>query len=166
MLKSFQTLMSTPFGGVAVSLRKGVMHVDLLTESLFMQYRMQEDMQSEHPLIIQVSNQIKQYLSKSVISFVLPLDLNGTPYQKKVWQAILEIPYGQTRTYGELAQQICSGPRAVANACGENSLPLLIPCHRVVAKNGLGGFMQGQHNGLLIKRWLLAHEGIVSYEHK
>ena len=78
----------------------------------------------------------------------------------RVWQAIAAIPLGQTRTYGQLAHQIGSGPRAVANACGANHLTLLIPCHRVVAQNGIGGFMQSTPNGLVVKKWLLKHEGV------
>jgi methylated-DNA-[protein]-cysteine S-methyltransferase len=87
----------------------------------------------------------------------------GTVFQQRVWQAIASIPLGQTRSYGQLAEQLNSGPRAVANACGANRIPLIIPCHRVLAKNGLGGFMQGKKNGLNIKRWLLAHEGAYDY---
>ncbi|HAJ71366.1 MAG TPA: cysteine methyltransferase, partial [Methylophilaceae bacterium] len=78
------------------------------------------------------------------------------------WSAISAIPLGQTRTYSELAAQIGSGPRAVANACGANHLPLVVPCHRVVAKNGLGGFMGGKEAGLKIKKWLLQHEGAMN----
>jgi methylated-DNA-[protein]-cysteine S-methyltransferase len=84
----------------------------------------------------------------------------GTAFQQRVWQEIRRIPLGQTITYGELAKRTRSGARAVANACGANKIPLVIPCHRVVASNGIGGFMQGKRsNALHIKRWLLAHEG-------
>ena len=88
----------------------------------------------------------------------IPYAVSGTPFQKRVWKAISDIPAGEVLTYSELAEKVGSGPRAVANACGANRLPLLIPCHRVVAKNGLGGFMQGINGGLKIKEWLLAHE--------
>lgn len=86
--------------------------------------------------------------------------LAGTPYQKRVWQAISQIPVGEVRSYSEVADTINSCPRATANACGANHLPIFIPCHRVVAKQGLGGFMRGKKNGLTIKKWLLRHEGI------
>lgn len=84
----------------------------------------------------------------------------GTPFQRRVWQALTGIPFGETRSYGELAKALHSSARAVAGACRRNPLPLLVPCHRVVSKNNLGGFM-GNTDGpaLAIKRWLLQHEG-------
>jgi len=87
------------------------------------------------------------------------LKLNGTAHQLKVWQALGRIPAGQTRTYGDLARELGSSPRAVGNACRSNPVPILIPCHRVVAANGAGGFM-GATGGrpLSIKQWLLRHE--------
>ncbi|MBU3737317.1 MAG: MGMT family protein, partial [Methylobacterium sp.] len=73
--------------------------------------------------------------------------------------ALRSIPAGRTLTYGELAASLGSGARAVANACGANPVPLVIPCHRVVARDGLGGFMQGRASAALqIKQWLLQHE--------
>lgn len=107
----------------------------------------------------QLQEAIKHYLQDSTQLNALPLAPAGTPFQQKVWQAICRIPPGQTLTYTQLAQQVGSGARAVANACGANPIPLFIPCHRVVAANGLGGFMQGREAGSLnIKRWLLDHE--------
>lgn len=86
----------------------------------------------------------------------------GTPYQQKVWQALQRIPVSEVRTYGELARELGSGARAVAQACRANPWPVLIPCHRVVSTTGLGGYM-GKVDGpeLEIKRWLLHHEGYV-----
>ncbi len=84
----------------------------------------------------------------------------GTAFQEKVWHAISQIPAGQTLTYQALAAQVGSHPRAVANACGANKRPIFIPCHRVMAKSGLGGFMRKHPKGLMIKRWLLQHEGV------
>lgn len=86
----------------------------------------------------------------------------GTPFQRRVWQALQQIPPGETRSYGELAKQLGSSARAVAGACRANPVPILIPCHRVVSASGSGGYM-GQLDGpaLEIKRWLLHHEGHV-----
>jgi methylated-DNA-[protein]-cysteine S-methyltransferase len=86
----------------------------------------------------------------------------GTPFQRRVWQLLQQIPAGETRRYGELASQLGSSAQAVAGACRANPLTILIPCHRVVAATGLGGYM-GQLEGeaLEIKRWLLHYEGHV-----
>ncbi len=83
------------------------------------------------------------------------LDLRGTPYQQAVWKALLAIPWGEVRTYGDIARELSSGPRAVGGANHRNPVAILVPCHRVVAVNGgLGGY----GGGLERKRWLLAHE--------
>ena len=86
-------------------------------------------------------------------------ELDGTPFQKKVWLALTKIPHGETRTYGEVAKSIGSpgAARAVGTACGANPLPILIPCHRVLAA---GGKLGGYSGGLDIKKKLLACEGI------
>ncbi len=90
----------------------------------------------------------------------MKLKTGGTDFQQNVWKRLLQIPLGSTATYGQLADELNSSPRAVGNACRGNPCPLVIPCHRVVGKSGLGGF-SGQVSGpkLAIKRWLLTHEG-------
>jgi len=99
------------------------------------------------------------YLNNPDAQFTLPLKLNGTPHQQKVWRAMCKIPRGETRSYGELAAELRSAAQAVGQACGANPLPIVVPCHRVVGKSGLGGFMKhGSGDPLDIKRWLLAHE--------
>ena len=86
----------------------------------------------------------------------------GTPFQRRVWAAIARIPRGEVRRYADLARELGSVPRAVGQACGANPLPLLIPCHRVVSAQGLGGFANARDGYLLdTKRWLLAHEGVL-----
>ncbi len=89
----------------------------------------------------------------------IAVEPEGTVFQHRVWKALLDIPPGQTRTYGALARELGSSPRAVGGACRSNPIPLLIPCHRVVAANGDGGFA-GHTSGrwMDIKRWLLEHE--------
>lgn len=102
---------------------------------------------------------LQRYLQNPLSPLDLPLALHGTSFQRRVWEAMRRIPAGETVTYAELARRVGSGARAVANACGANPLPIIIPCHRVVAKNGLGGFMRGSEAASLeIKRWLLDHE--------
>lgn len=86
----------------------------------------------------------------------------GTPFQQAVWRELVRIPHGTVATYGQLAVRLESSARAVAGACRANPLPLLVPCHRVVAANGLGGYLgQSAGKALGIKQWLLQHEGYI-----
>jgi methylated-DNA-[protein]-cysteine S-methyltransferase len=104
--------------------------------------------------------QIERYLEDSEFRFDLPIASQGTPFQRRVWRKIAAIDPGRTRSYGEIARELGSAPRAVGQACGANPVPLVVPCHRVLAAGGLGGF--AHHEGgfhLSVKRWLLAHEG-------
>ena len=106
-----------------------------------------------------VSVQLMAYIENPDFKFDLPLKLAGSKHQLDVWHSMCKIAAGKTETYGELAAKIDSSPRAVGTACGQNPVPIVVPCHRVVAANGLGGFMGGkQSDPLRIKRWLLAHE--------
>ena len=107
------------------------------------------------------SKQCDQYFKNASAVFDLPLKPTGTAHQQKVWSAAQGIGVGNTSTYGEIAKQIKSGPRAVGTACGANPYPLVTPCHRVVSAQGLGGFMREDNPGFYrqIKLWLLRHEG-------
>jgi methylated-DNA-[protein]-cysteine S-methyltransferase len=105
------------------------------------------------------AEQLKAYLANPDTRFDLPLALEGTPFQRKLWEALCRIPRGKTRTYGDLARELDGEARAVGQACGDNRLPVVIPCHRVVAADGIGGFAHSTGGYLLeAKRWLLAHE--------
>ena len=106
-----------------------------------------------------VCDQLLRYFENPDEQFTVMLNAHGTPHQQKVWQVMHNIPRGETRSYGELAAELKSAAQAVGQACGANPIPIIIPCHRVVSKSGLGGFM-GHASGasLDIKRWLLAHE--------
>ncbi|MFN2646788.1 MAG: methylated-DNA--[protein]-cysteine S-methyltransferase [Burkholderiales bacterium] len=105
------------------------------------------------------AQQLERYRDDADARFELPLLIEGTDFQRRLWQALCEIPRGSTLTYGELARRLGGEPRAVGQACGDNRLPIVIPCHRVVAANGIGGFAHAS-DGYLVeaKRWLLAHE--------
>jgi methylated-DNA-[protein]-cysteine S-methyltransferase len=105
--------------------------------------------------------QIGSYLENPRFAFDLPLRLAGTHHRLAVWEAMQRIPAGKVRTYGDLARELKSSPRAVGGACGANPIPLVVPCHRIVGTGGLGGFMGAKDDGfeLSIKRWLLGHEG-------
>ena len=109
----------------------------------------------------EAEKQLKAYFQNPHHQFDLPMKPSGTEHQQRVWKIIQMIPVGKTKTYGEIASKIKSGPRAVGTACGANPYPLITPCHRVVSAQGIGGFMKENAPGLYrqIKMWLLQHEG-------
>ncbi len=109
------------------------------------------------PLAMLCQKELTQYFNQKLSQFSVPLVLIGTPFQRSVWQILLNIPYGQTLTYKALAQQLGKpkAPRAVAQACRANPLPIFIPCHRVIGKQGLTGY----RSGLKWKQYLLDLEG-------
>ena len=109
------------------------------------------------PLLIEARRQIEAYFAGDLRRFDLPLQPRGSTHEQCVWAAMRQIPYGETRSYSDLARDIGSGPRAIGNACGKNPIPIVIPCHRVLAKGGIGGYSGGE--GLPTKRLLLALEG-------
>jgi len=107
----------------------------------------------------QAQAQLEEYFAGRRTRFALPLDLHGTPFQVQVWNALVEIPYGTTVSYGALARQIGrpAAVRAVGAANGRNPVAIVVPCHRVIGANGdLTGF----GGGIERKRWLLQHEGV------
>ena len=103
---------------------------------------------------------LDNYFNSGLFESEISLRPQGTPFQLKVWQALKTIPFGSVRTYGDVAKECHSSSRAVGQACRRNNIPLFIPCHRVVAAKGLGGFMGGYRH-VERKRWLLQHEGIL-----
>jgi methylated-DNA-[protein]-cysteine S-methyltransferase len=108
-----------------------------------------------------VAQQCQAYFADPRAAFDLPLKPQGTAFQQRVWHAVAQLQSGERTTYGAIAARLHSGARAVGGACGANCFPLVIPCHRVVAKANLGGFMGQDAPGLYrdIKLWLLNHEG-------
>lgn len=106
------------------------------------------------------AQQLIEYFEGRRKEFAIPLDLDGTPFRKKVWKALLSIPYGQTMSYGQIASHIGKpkASRAVGQACGANPVPIIVPCHRVLTSSGsLGGYTGGTH----IKNALLKLEGVI-----
>jgi methylated-DNA-[protein]-cysteine S-methyltransferase len=113
--------------------------------------------QEPTPLLRRACDQLQDYFDRRRDEFDLPLNPAGTPFRRRVWEAMRAIPPGETRSYAELARILGSAPRAVGQACGANPIPILIPCHRVVAADGsLGGYSGGE--GLVTKRFLLELE--------
>ena len=153
MQTDYQAIVAAPFGALGVRVADGVLTgIDFLP--------VVSGLRAANEVATQtICAQLAAYLKNPHHPLDFPLFLTGTPFQQRVWRAMQAIPVGETLTYAELAQRISSGPRAVANACGANPIPVFIPCHRVVAKSGLGGFMGGREAASLsIKQWLLAHE--------
>jgi methylated-DNA-[protein]-cysteine S-methyltransferase len=106
-------------------------------------------------------HELARYLDDPEFGFTVPLAPGGTPFQRRVWDAIRAIPRGESRTYAEVARAVASAARPVGQACGSNPIALIVPCHRVIGSRGaLGGFMHAASGVPIdIKRWLLAHEG-------
>jgi len=152
----FDAVIDAPFGKIGVRLEgETVREIVYLPDSV-------DNVEPDSPLAKEAVAQIERYLQRASATFDLPLANVGTAFQRRVWQAICEIPPGVVLTYGQLAKQIGSVPRAVGQACGSNFFPIVIPCHRVVASGGIGGFAHTGGDGYYrnVKRWLLKHEGI------
>jgi methylated-DNA-[protein]-cysteine S-methyltransferase len=111
----------------------------------------------EHPILLRAERQLAEYFSGERTEFDLPLDPTGSEFQKKVWQALRDIPFGQTKSYSDLAKAIGSSTsaRAVGAANGKNPLSIVVPCHRVI---GADGSLTGYAGGLEVKAALLALE--------
>jgi methylated-DNA-[protein]-cysteine S-methyltransferase len=121
------------------------------------------DVAARSPLAEKAARQLEAYRDDPDARFDLPIAVQGSRLERAVWDAMCAIPRGRTRTYGDIARELAHffpvDPRAIGQACGDNRLPLVIPCHRVVAANGLGGFAHATSGYLLeAKRWLLLHE--------
>ena len=114
----------------------------------------------ESPILKEAATQLQEYFAGARTEFDLPMELDGTPFQREVWGELSRIPYGETISYGELARRVGrpKGPRAVGQANGRNPIAIIVPCHRVLASNGIGGY----GGGLTCKRALLALEGVTA----
>jgi methylated-DNA-[protein]-cysteine S-methyltransferase len=114
--------------------------------------------QRECSVLAEAARQIDEYLTGKRKIFTLPIKAEGTVFQESVWREMENIPYGETASYRDIAERIGNpnAYRAVGNACNANPIPLIIPCHRVVASNGIGGF----GGGLTLKKKLMELEGI------
>ena len=113
-----------------------------------------------HPIINAADEQLAMYFDGMLQVFDLPLDLRGTDFQKRVWKLLLEIPFGETRTYGDIARALgnTGASQAVGAANGKNPVAIVVPCHRVI---GASGHLTGYAGGMDKKRFLLTHEGVI-----
>ncbi len=149
----FAAKLDTPFGLVGIRTEGAA-----LAEIVYLP-RSAGALAPANALAAKACAQIEKYIADPGYRFSLPLKPVGTAFQRRVWAQISAIPCGETRTYGDLARRLRSAPRAVGQACGTNYFPLVIPCHRVVAAKGLGGFAHSSGGYLIeVKRRLLAHE--------
>jgi len=151
---SFDAILAAPFGALGVRING-----ELLTGLEFLPPDTPL-ITCRQALIEQVAAELDAYYADASHVFSLPLAPTGTEFHRKVWHSLSNIPFGQTRTYGEVARELGSGPRAVGQAVGDNPIPIIIPCHRVIAADGsMGGFMHSRTGySQDIKRWLLRHE--------
>ncbi|WP_420144943.1 methylated-DNA--[protein]-cysteine S-methyltransferase [Sphingobium sp.] len=115
------------------------------------------DKRPDHPMLVQAAEQLNAYFAGNLRRFTVPLDFRGTDFQRQVWAALLTIPFGETRSYGDIARMIGSptASRAVGAANGRNPISIIAPCHRVVGANGA---LTGFAGGVEVKRWLLDFE--------
>lgn len=118
------------------------------------------DAGDETALLKEAKAQIDAYFAGDLQKFDLPLTVHGSDLQRRVCAEMLKIPFGETRTYGDLAEILDTPAQAIGQACGGNPIPVIVPCHRVLAANGLGGYSGG--TGIETKVALLKHEGAAS----
>lgn len=150
---AFSVVVPTPFGAV------GVASDELAIRSIVFLPPGTPALAPRSALGARARQQIRNYLQDPYFVFDLPLGVSGTDFQRRVWTEISRIPAGELQRYGDLARRLASAARAVGQACGANPYPLVVPCHRVIAAGGLGGFANATGGYLLdTKRWLLAHE--------
>ncbi|MGW1023762.1 methylated-DNA--[protein]-cysteine S-methyltransferase [Streptomyces sp. NPDC002577] len=152
------TVMDSPYGPLTLVLTDGVLSGLYMTGQ---RHRPPEesfgDRDDTASAFAEIATQLKAYFAGELKEFTLPLDLHGTPFQRTVWEQLREIPYGETRSYGELAQALGNpkASRAVGLANGRNPVGIIVPCHRVV---GADGSLTGYGGGLERKQLLLDFE--------
>lgn len=149
----FALVLRTPFGALGIRCEgQHVCAVDILSGPV-------AERPSKDAFLGSVARDFQAYFDDPAHVFSSQFALGGTPFQRRVWHYLTTIPAGRPQTYGEVATALSTAPRAIGQACAANPIPLLIPCHRVVAAHGHGGFMHARAGQWIeVKRWLLAHE--------
>ncbi|HYJ19186.1 MAG TPA: methylated-DNA--[protein]-cysteine S-methyltransferase [Burkholderiales bacterium] len=158
LLESYQAKLAAPFAVLAVrTVGERLVGIEYLPRDV-------ATLKPQTAFAREVCRQLSAYLKKPAFEFDLPFDYDGTDFQKRVWKAVHAIPSGSVLSYKEVATKIGSAARPVGTACGANLIPILIPCHRVVASQGIGGFMNVRRGAAIeVKRWLLHHENPRAY---
>lgn len=154
MLENYHAKLETPFAVLGIrTVGERVTDIDYLPLGI-------AALAPLNRLAERTCREIERYIDDPHYRVKVPFEYAGTSFQCRVWKEIGSIPAGRTLTYNDIARRLRTAPRPVGGACGANRLPIVIPCHRVVAANGLGGFMNSEGtDALAIKRWLLRHEG-------
>ena len=151
--KGYDAVIATPVGRVGIIMQNdALMDVSFLSDATPVRSPRAASAQKTCCLL-------RAYFNNPQTSLGIPLRLAGTAFQQRVWRALRRIPVGRTLSYGALARKLATSARAVGNACRANPVPIVVPCHRVVAANGAGGFMgKRSGNALRLKQRLLEHE--------
>ena len=152
---NYHAVIDSPIGKLGIILNdtnNAVTHIDFLAKQ-------HKATTLNTPAVKRVCKKLQAYFDTQQNTLDIDTEITGTPFQLRVWKALTKIPAGEVKTYGQLAKQLDTSARAIGNACRQNPVPLIIPCHRVVASSGMGGF-SGRTSGkpLQIKEWLLEHE--------
>ena len=149
--------MQTPIGRLGLTIaQECLLGIKFLSNSTWSSFQ-----ETVSPSILKIQEALEAYFINKTCNFDLPILVQGSVFQKSVWNLLQKIPFGRTITYGEVAKKLNTSPRAVGQACRQNPIPIVIPCHRVVSANGLGGFLGSQaKQSITIKSWLLSHESI------
>ncbi|MHB8454472.1 MAG: methylated-DNA--[protein]-cysteine S-methyltransferase [Acidiferrobacterales bacterium] len=153
-IQNYSAVISAPFGALGICAGEMLVSIDFLSGPALRR-------RPTTALAREVCTQLRAYFRDPRHVFDLPLTLNGSAYQERVWSALCRIPAGRVVSYGDLARRLDSGARAVGAACRANPVPVVVPCHRIVASRGIGGFMGATAGAALqIKRWLIEHERV------
>ncbi len=145
----YKAIIQTPIGKLGIStIGQLLTRIDFLTDDRAL-------ITPNEEIIDNIVSQLNQYFQCSSFQFNIPYQLQGTAFQNRVWKTLSKLPKQKTISYGALAKKLKTGARAIGNACRANPLPILIPCHRVIAQGNLGGY-KGKE--ISIKKWLLNHE--------
>lgn len=151
--RSYNSIILTPLGKIGIACDEDkLVKLRLLPNNT--DIKIPADAISQH-----VAHELSCYFDNPAYTFTQPLGLEGTEFQQRVWRAISAIPSGKTQTYGALAKKLKTSPRAIGQACKTNPIFIIVPCHRVVAMNDLGGYGDTKQGPQMdIKKWLLRHE--------
>ena|SRR5688572_15754705 len=154
-MKTFSSIIASPIGALGIKVQDNTL--------VGLSFLLNEKVSSSSDAFIKnVEEELARYFENSTYRFKIPLAYQGTPFQEKVWRALQAIPSGETLSYGALAEKLKTSARAIGNACRTNPIALIIPCHRIVSKDRLGGFCGNiQGDFLKVKSWLLRHEKVM-----